>query len=303
MPATGRRYGLQVDQYVDERRDPIRATEAAARYLRDLYNIFGSWPLAIAAYNAGENRIIQCILRGKSRDYWTLVSLKTLPRETTDYVPKIIAAATIGANPEKYGFVLPEIALYPEVEAVEVPSPIRLTDLAKISGVPLEDIVAINPHLRGNRTPPNVSNYEVWLPEASVPLIRSTSALASLRRTKGRGNREPAAVTPASAKKNRHRVRPGDNLTLIAQLHGTTVSYLKKVNKLRSETLRPGMVLRITSSSYHPHELIQYRVKRGENLNQISKKFGLTIQELKRENALKSSRIFSGQILKIQKSN
>src|SRR5690606_40347094 len=98
------RYGLSQNQYVDERRDIIRATEAAAKYLTDLHNVFQSWYLAMAGYNAGENRVLGGIMRAGTRDFWELVEKKALPPETRDYVPKFLAATIIGKNPKKYGF-------------------------------------------------------------------------------------------------------------------------------------------------------------------------------------------------------
>ena len=104
MRETGRRYGLRVDSYVDERRDPLRSTVAAALYMKDLYNVFHSWYLAVAAYNAGEGRIMNTIMRSKTRDFWEMARRKVLPNETMNYIPKFIAATMIGTDPQKYGF-------------------------------------------------------------------------------------------------------------------------------------------------------------------------------------------------------
>ena len=98
IPGTGRRYGLRIDQYVDERRDPMRATIAAAMYLKDLHNVFQNWYLAMAAYNAGEGRILGAIMRSGTRDFWEMVKKRSLPSETMNYIPKFLAATTIGHN-------------------------------------------------------------------------------------------------------------------------------------------------------------------------------------------------------------
>ena len=101
---TAERYGLAVNRYIDERRDPIRATIAATEYLNDLYNVFGSWPLALSAYNAGESRIMNLIMRYGTRDYWVLSKKPKFPKETANYVPKLLAAAILASSPEKFGF-------------------------------------------------------------------------------------------------------------------------------------------------------------------------------------------------------
>ena len=101
---TGKRYGLRIDGYVDERRDPVLSTHAAVNYFKDLYSLFGSWPLALAAYNTGEYRVNRAVLKYYNRDYWYLISKKAIPRETRNYVPKLIAAIRIANNPAKYGF-------------------------------------------------------------------------------------------------------------------------------------------------------------------------------------------------------
>ena len=122
ISGTATRYGLKVDHFVDERKDPIRSTEAAAKYLRDLYNVFGSWHLAMAAYNAGEMRVLRAIFKARTRNFWELVESKALPRETSEYVPKFIAMSLIAENPEKYSLEIDDnIVSYPSLKAVEVP--------------------------------------------------------------------------------------------------------------------------------------------------------------------------------------
>ncbi|MGB3399974.1 MAG: lytic transglycosylase domain-containing protein, partial [Candidatus Deferrimicrobiaceae bacterium] len=164
MPGTGRRYGLRVDWWTDERRDYEKSTHAAASYLRDLYGMFDSWPLAAAAYNAGEGRIMRAVSRYKTEDYAKLISYRYLPRETKDYVPKMLAALTIAKDPEKYGFgdVLYEDPL--EFDKVSVPGGTDLTALGDIIGVPSETMKELNPELKRFCTPPNVEAYEIRLP-------------------------------------------------------------------------------------------------------------------------------------------
>lgn len=303
MPATARRYGLEINRYLDERRDPIRATEAAAKYLRDLYNIFGSWPLAMAAYNAGEYRVIRSILKGKSRDFWTLASMGMLPSETADYVPKLMAAATIGAEPEKYGFTQAPGETFPELEAIEVPTHLRLTDLARSSELELEKLREYNPHLSGPSLPAHVSHYETWFPKENAAKLQPR--IAELAKNSPRSTPNPTRAVARSQKApdtKHHRVKAGENLTLIAKRYGTSVNYLLKVNSLRSPgKIYPGMNLRITSKTYSPRAITRHRVQKGESLDRIARRFGISVNQLKEDNSLDQNRIYPGQVLMIKK--
>lgn len=168
---TSRRYGLRVDRFVDERRDPIRATEAAAQYLRDLYNVFHSWPLALAAYNAGENRVLRAIMNGKSRDFWSLSEKRALPEETRDYVPKFMAAVWVARNLSKYGFQIKRRRL-PAVEAVELPSSIRVRDIERLAQLNEKALANWNPHLIRGVVPASMrGTYPLWVPSVYVSKV------------------------------------------------------------------------------------------------------------------------------------
>ena len=162
---TGRRYGLKINRYVDERKDPVRATRAAARYLASLYRVYQSWELAMAAYNAGEGRVLGAIMRGHTRDFWELSRKKLLPKETRNYVPKMMAAVKIGQNLNRYNFVSKNSNPYLKPAAVKVPAAVRLKDVAKIAGVSTSTITALNPHIRRGVTPPGKSAYTIWMPK------------------------------------------------------------------------------------------------------------------------------------------
>jgi membrane-bound lytic murein transglycosylase D len=162
--STGTRYGLKTNPYLDERRDVIRSTEAAARHLRDLYKTFGSWHLALAAYNAGEGRIRRAIRIGKSRDFWTLVRRAALPRETMEYVPKFLATAVIWRNPEKYGFIVWNGKKFPRVEKVEIPGSVKLNEIATRCDMPEDELLSLNLHLLRGRTPVGTESYPIWVP-------------------------------------------------------------------------------------------------------------------------------------------
>lgn len=289
VKGTGKRYGLRINRYIDERRDPIRATLAAAEYLNDLRNVFDSWPLAMAAYNAGEGRIMGLIMRHGTRDYWELVERKALPRETASYVPKFIAAAIMGEDPERFGFAKPpEDRSLPTVTAVSVPSPVRLSKIASVSKIPLKTLKTLNPHISRGLTPPSKKTYRIWLPENSSST--SEPRLASLQRIK-------LAADPLRA--GSYRVRRGDNLYDIARRARTSVRNIKRWNNLRGNLIKPGQRLVLGPSATNPGSYKRYRVKKGDNLITLARRFGMSIKVLKRINSLRRATIYEGQWLNV----
>ena len=175
MSPTAKNYGLRINQYIDERRDPWRSTVAAALYLRNLKNVFDSWYLAMSAYNAGEARIMNAIIRSGTRDFWQLSEIGFIPRETRAYVPRFLAALIVGEHPERYGIdvTLPE---HPNVVSIPIPSPVRLTHIAEKTGLSVEELRAYNPHILKSYTPPKTKTYRIWLPQGR----NNYEALASL---------------------------------------------------------------------------------------------------------------------------
>lgn len=301
IPGTGLRYGLRIDNYVDERRDPIRATEAAAKYLRDLYNVFGSWHLAMAAYNAGEIRILRAVMKGRTRDFWELIRLGVLPKETAEYVPKFLAVVMIGKEPEKYGFRTNSAnPQYPDLEAVEVPGGISLQRLAEKSSIPLDTLKKVNPHLRLSSTPPTSSAYEVWIPAGKSKQVESIRAALLKIANQGR----VVAATQSDPKAgNIHKVLPGENLSKIAEKYKVTVGHLMRINKLKSSKLFVGAKIRTHSKSFRASSVVKYKVLRGENLTIIARRFKISPQQIKLSNKMKRNQIFAGQILKIVQRN
>jgi membrane-bound lytic murein transglycosylase D len=318
IPATGRRYGLRIDRYVDERRDPMRASVAAALYLKDLYNVFQSWYLAMAAYNAGEGRILGAIMRANTRDFWEMVRLGALPAETMDYIPKFLAATTIGHDPERYGFDELASEVSPPLIAVTVPSPVKLTDVARLSGMPLDVLKDHNPHLLQGVTPPGASTYRLWIPRDQAPDVEAqVDALAGLRISNLRYVAQADSATGGGASARKHTVRRGETLGKIAARYGTTVRELKRLNSLRSNQIRLGTRLSVpqapgksasrSSAALRPGAsaaakaaaLQRYRVQRGDDLTVIARRFGLSVPELKRLNRLKHNTIYVGQTLKV----
>jgi membrane-bound lytic murein transglycosylase D len=161
MKATAREYGLNADRWVDERRDPIKSTRAAAAHLKDLYNLFGSWPMALASYNAGMGRMQGAAVKAKSDDFWEIRSTRFLGAETQDYVPRYMAALIIARDPVSYGFSDPVTEPF-EYDEIVVPQSTDLRRIAASTGASYEDLCALNPELLQPLTP--TSKYVLRVP-------------------------------------------------------------------------------------------------------------------------------------------
>lgn len=299
IPGTGRRYGLRIDSYVDERRDPMRATIAASLYLKDLYNVFQSWYLAMAAYNAGEGRIMGAIMRAKTRDFWEMVRGRALPAETMNYIPKFLAATIIGHNPRRYGMDEIRPDMMPVLTSVTVPSPMSLQDIAKVTGVELETLKAVNPHLLRGITPPGDATYRLWVPKDQAPSFAGQDERLAALRLRGL----KAVVADAHVPSGKvHKVSRGDTLTSIAIKYGTTTAALKRLNRMSNSNVKIGTRLKVTGSKNSAAAAAaakHYKVKRGDNLDVIAKRFKVSIDDLKRLNRLRRNTIFVGQLLKV----
>ena len=167
IASTAKRYGLEINWWKDERRDPVKSTGAAASYLRDLHKMFGSWNLAMAAYNAGEGRIQRAMKSSNADNYWALLGTSYIRPETKDYVPKFIAASLIASNPRDFGFDEIEYHDPLSFDEVELKFPVDLSVAAECAGTTLEEIKRLNPELRRWCTPPDVSSYRLKIPEGT----------------------------------------------------------------------------------------------------------------------------------------
>src|SRR3989441_1336094 len=221
---TAKTYGLRVDNWIDERRDPVKSTLAAAQYLRDLYHLFGSWPLAMAAYNAGERKVGRALVRARADDFWDLTDTKLLKRETREYVPRFLAATLIAKDPSRYGFMLgPQPPV--EYEEAVLTRPIHLRMAAKAAGVTYQELKALNPELRRDLTPPDPI-YRLKVPVGSKDLLLSN--LASYPDWK-------------RVQATRYQVRRGETLHNIAMRHHTPLSAILEANAVdKSSKLKPG---------------------------------------------------------------
>jgi membrane-bound lytic murein transglycosylase D len=228
---TGQRYGLRIDGYVDERRDPEKATRAAARYLRDLYDRFGDWHLALAAYNTGEANIERIKFKRGCDTFWEMRERGYLPSETSEYVPRVLAAMQVAKAAKQYGIEVPK-SPEPQFDTIEVTRPITLKAVAQLSGSDVDTINELNPALKRGVVPPD--GYMVRLPQGTRNQFQV--ALASYR--------EPPP--PPVRRSSVYTVRRGDTLSAIASRHDVSVQSLMRANGLRrNRTLRAGQRLRV----------------------------------------------------------
>ena len=212
MPATGRRFGLAQDSWVDERSDTEKATRAAAQYLRHLHEVFADWNLALAAYNAGEGTVRRAIRRHGTNDFWELARARALPRETRDYVPRIQAAILMAKAPQRYGFEIDPDAPQPPLDTVQVDGPFALRDVARCTGLDMETLQDLNPELIKPATPAHRAF------DLKVPQGRADGAAACL-----------GSVTRVKTHVVR---RGGTTLGSVAEQYGTRVADLARVNGL-----------------------------------------------------------------------
>jgi membrane-bound lytic murein transglycosylase D len=247
MADTGRRYGLRVDSWVDERLDPEKSTAAAAAYLRDLYKQFGSWILALAAYNAGEMTVVRAIRATGSDDFWTMVTTPWLQTETKEFVPQIHAATMIGRDPDRYGF--DRVKYRPEpMDRVVVPPATDLRRLAISAGLPPDTLRDLNPVLIRGVSPPNAA-YELRVPPRMRQAVQT--ALGGTRSRLATVAPPAPAVGPPRAMRAAgtagiHIVRPRETVTSIARRYGVSTGDVLRWNALgSSDPIRPGDRLRV----------------------------------------------------------
>lgn len=259
MITTGKRYGLEVNTLVDERRDPVKSSDAAARYLRDLYGMFGNWNLAIAAYNCGEGNVQKALMRNGSQegaDFWDIYNL--LPRETRGYVPAFIAANYIMNYYCDHGIVPHEAVLPEETDTVQVGAEVKIEQVAQICSVSADELKALNPQYRHDIVP---MGYMLKLPLAVVePFISNEDSIysgqtstvrrsvtsdiddnASTSSRRGRGRNSGRGSGGGKSVK----VRSGDNLGAIARRNGTTVAALRRLNGIKGDRIRAGQTIRV----------------------------------------------------------
>lgn len=280
---TGLRYGLKVNYWVDERMDVEKSTLAAARYLKEMFDEFGSWELALAAYNCGERRVSKAIARTGSTDFWALS--KKLPKETRNYLPKFNAALIIAKNPEEYGFRIK--GAEKDYETVSVPPRKSLAEIANLLNMGYKEISRYNPSLVGLSTPPG-GDYVLKVPKGyGEKLVSVHSELVALKNIE----------IPFRTRPTRYTVKPDDSLWKIAKRFGTSIEKLKYANHLSSSIIHPGQRLEIPTKGNVIY--VKHRIRPGENIYVLAKRYGVSIDEIKRANNLKDSLIIAGKTLSI----
>ena len=306
---TGKRYGLKSNGWVDERRDPEKSTIAAAKYLKDLYDMFECWYLAAAGYNAGENKIANAMKRYRTEDFWELAKYRYLKQETKDYVPQMIAAALIAKEPERYGFIGIEYQEPLQYEKAEVPSVTDLRLIAKICDITLEELKDLNPELLRWVTPPDSPTYQIKIPLGKKELfLKNFEALQPLQRSQFKI----------------YIVKKGDTFARIARSYRVEVEPILEINQLkRTSRLSMGMNLLIpipiapdtkptmmAKKRFNGHDPsrksdeIIYTIKKGDTLWSIANEMGVNIGALSRWNNLHpEKKLIPGDKLKIRMIN
>ena len=331
MLRTGKGYGLEVNSLVDERRDPYKSTDAAVRYLKDLYAIYGDWNLVIAAYNCGPGNVNKAIARsGGKRDYWEIYY--RLPRETRGYVPAFIAANYIMHYYADHN-ICPahSSSLTVALDTVQVNERIHLEQIAGVLDISLGELQRLNPQFKKNIIPGDFKAHALVLPtEKMYAFIDKNDTIINYDKERyftHRANTDgflDGSVSSVSGNTTNvyYRVKKGDNLSTIARRNGTTVALLKSWNGLSSNRLNIGKQLIVGKKVVAPQattekQLVQavtdnpdgktqtvnqyYRVRKGDTLGDIARKNGIQVAQLQSWNGLNSSRIGIGDQLIIGK--
>lgn len=319
MFGTAKAYGLNMDNFVDERKDPIQASYAAAAYFRDAYEELGDWLLAIAAYNCGKGNVNRAIAKAGSRNFWDI--RKFLPKETSNYVPAFIAAVYVMKYAPIHQIVTKPNAFAFKTDTVQVKNFVALADVAQSINHTEETLVALNPSYKkkivnGTDVAPKriviprpehqyyeplfaVLNNDIEIDREII--LASTDDVRDLRKRTQPKKKVPIANIVL------HKVLPGQSLTTIANKYGVEVQDLKVWNELKVATIVPGQKLKVyrdtLPAKFTPKakaSLANYKVKQGDTLSSIAEKFdGITVASLKAANGLKSAKITEGMVLKV----
>ena len=293
MPRTGRQYGLKSNGVVDERSDPEKATRAAAKYLSYLHEIFGDWYLVMAAYNAGEGKILRAMEKTGARDFWQLAGTSAIRRQTQNYVPAFLASVLISKDPTHYGF---DVVLEPPIafEMVRLVRPVDLGTLSGAADLSLEELQALNPELRSPVTPRQDEGYELKVPPGTRESVLLAFAAA------------PTAKPPSF---KTHVARKGETLPRIAKRYGVSVTALASANSLSTrsnvsrgeEILIPQKVASVSTGAKASKtkktnaarvtkaasaSLKTYKVRNGDTLYRIALHHGVTVAEILAINSL-----------------
>jgi membrane-bound lytic murein transglycosylase D len=282
MAQSGELYGLQRNWWVDDRQDPVKATQAAARHLKDLYNQFGDWYLAMAAYNSGAATVQHAVERTGYADFWELYKRGVLPQETRNYVPIILAVTIIAKNPEQYGLerVAPEAA--PQLDQVTIDYPVDLRLVAECVDTSVDSLQELNPSLLRMTTPKD-ETFTLNLPAGSKDKYQTA-----------------IAVIPQDMRTywRYHRVDYGDTLPTIARKYHSSTTSIEEANNLSSDELQAGTKLIIpiapthqgsgNTTAYSKHAT-HYKIRKGDTVASVADDFEVPVEKLRKWNHLRGS--------------
>lgn len=292
MPATGKLYGLNIDDYVDERRDPIKSTEAATKFLTDLHNRFGKWYLAAIAYNCGGGRLNQAIRQAGSDDLAILLDedKKYIPKESRDYIRKIVALALVGYDEDymlesEYEHLLNRASAY-SISKVRLASGESLGRVSKLIGIPIGELQRLNRHLKYDFVPPYKNGYDLYIPYIKLSEFRQK-------------------YSPDKAQNiyKIHIVSKGDNLSTIGRKYNVNYKVIMDFNNMKTSklSLKQKLVIpieqnkiktKVKTSSY-------YMVRKGDTLDSIARNYKTSVENIKLKNSLTSHVIKIGDRLKL----
>lgn len=313
--ATGRRYGMKITHELDERQDLFKATHAAAQYFRDLHNIFSSWELALAAYNAGENGMIRRIMKHGTHDFYKLSQRKLLPSETINYVPKVLAAMHIVQNAKEYGFEIPvkKYRLFDLTELRPVKKNVPLKTIAERLNVSLKLIKKLNPELKRGLTPRQFAGaYMLRVPKSQYAYklddLKDNAIASSNRLSKPESRKELNRRTALNSKlpsPEFHKVKKGETLLSISRKYDIPVKKLASFNQFKNwktKVSRGQKILltqtlstKLSSTVKVTNKPIVYKVTKGDNLQDIARLFNSPISKIKKVNKLTTGKILVGQ--------
>lgn len=317
MYFTGRHYGLHIDGFEDQRMDPELATDAACRYLRDLYNLFGDWELALAAYNAGPGNVKKAIRRsGYKKTFWEIYPY--LPRETRSYVPQFVAMVYTMNHLAEHNFLETEREAMPPYDTLRINRVLHFETFAQLAGGCIEDLQRLNPSFLRSIIPDSRKTYALRIPRYMSGLLQENRmAILDSAEKAGKAYLQSVAANHSVAgthgrERIVHYVHSGETLSSLAQRYRVRVADIQEWNDLRGTTIRSGQRLYIWVTPSHlpvvhgkpaqqPQQTLSaktYTVQEGDTLWSISRRYeGLTVERLRQLNKLDTNKIYPGQVL------
>jgi membrane-bound lytic murein transglycosylase D len=322
MPGTGKLFGLNMDWYIDERMDPVKSTEAACKYMMELYNYFNDWELVLAAYNAGPGKVRRAIRRsGYKKNFWDIY--RYLPRETRSYVPQFVAMMYVANYAEEHNFYIEDYKDYlPESDTILVNDFLYFKTFADLTGICPEDLERLNPTVRRRAVPENTQNFVLNIPaHIKEDFMKQRQYVLDSAKNTGKEELEYLARNTVGSTYGRdkiiHTVRSGEVLGLIAEKYRVRLGDIRSWNNLSGNMIRINqkLVIWVNQEYYNNANKVSVKnesqespqplpdskihmVQPGDSLWKISRQYeGLTIEKIKELNKLKSNKIVPGQKL------